>query len=180
LAKPRKSGRTAASAARQASGQAGQLLKLIDQKDTIKRYAELLEKVSRGTLDTPGFIKQISMDAALRVAHIMHTSPDEKVQLSAATEILDRAGVGRTTKVQVGGGLTVDHDTSKMELINLILSSAAKHGLKVKAESGPLLQARQVGAVDMEPGDFVDAVVEEVKSSEFEATDPEVLKERAG
>lgn len=175
-----RSGSRAGSRAKSAAAAHGTLLKLIDQKDTIYRYKELLQKISKGTLDTPGFIKAVAMDAALTAAHIMHTSTDEKVQLQAAQDILDRAGVGKTSKLHVGGQIHVDHDTAKNELISLILSSAARAGFKTSGGHGAMLEARKVGAVEMHPGDFVEAVAEEVKAKTFEDEDPKVLKEGVG
>jgi hypothetical protein len=169
-----------ASRKRQASGQESKLLNLIEQADTIKRYHGTLEKIAKGSLEVPGFIKEVSMNAALTVAHIMHTSTDEKVQLAAATDLLDRAGYNKSTKVQVGGTITVDHDASKMELINLILSSARRAGIKTAEEKEALLEARRTGVVretaaTMEPGTFVDVVAEALDEQAKDPLTPESL-----
>lgn len=103
------------------------------------------------------------MDAALQVVHLMHSATDDKIKLAAATDILDRAGHGKTTKHQHGGVVTVDHQASKMELINLILSSARRAGIKTKDGGGQALEARPAGeaVVDVTPTQDVVAVVDE-------------------
>lgn len=166
--------RNGGSRKRQATGAESRLIKLIDQADTIKRYDTLLRKISKGTLDVPAFLKEVSMDAALQVVHLMHSSTDEKVQLAAATDLLDRAGHGKTTKHQHGGIVTVDHQASKMELINLILSSARRAGIETKEEVGGQLEARPETIDVTPPAEKVAAVIDEALS---EPTTPEVLRD---
>lgn len=156
--------RAAGARKRQQAVQEDKLLNLIDQAATIRRYEALLRKVGKGTLDVPAFIKEVALDAALKVAHIMHTSNDEKVQLSAATDLLDRAGHGKTTKHQFQGGVTITHDASRMELVNMILTSARRAGIKTKEGREVLLEARnQDVAPEASPPsaeEFVDVVAE--------------------
>lgn len=159
---------------RQATGSENRLIRLIEQADTIKRYEVLMRKISKGTLDVPAFLKEVSMDAALQVVHLMHSSNDEKVQLAAATDLLDRAGHGKTTKHQHGGVVTVDHQASKMELINLILSSARRAGIETKDEGGSQLEARPETIDVTPPAEKVATIIDEALS---EPTSPEVLRD---
>lgn len=149
-------------------------LNLIERADTIRRYEALIKKISKGGLDVPAFLKEVSMDAALQVVHLMHNSVDEKVQLAAATDLLDRAGHGKTTKHQHNGLVTIDHQASKMELINLILSSAKRAGIKTKEETGALLEARGP-AIDVTPTGR--DVVSAVDAALADPLTPESLKE---
>lgn len=103
-------------------------LDLIDRKDSIEKYQDHLRKMSEGTLEVPGFFRAVAADAAMEIVHISQAGESEKIRLDASKDILDRAGYGKTQKVEVAG--RVDHNTSKMELINIILTSARKVGLK--------------------------------------------------
>lgn len=143
-----------------ASNSEDRLIKLIDIADTLRRYDTLIKKVSKGSLDVPAFLKEVAMDAALQVVHLMNTSVDDKTRLAAATDVLDRAGHGKTTKHQHSGGITVDHQASKMELINMILSSAKRAGIKTKEETGTLMQARGGETIDVTPKQDVAAAVD--------------------
>lgn len=127
------------SPARNASRQEDRLISLIEAKGTIERYGKILKKIADGQAGVQDFLKAASIDALVVTADIMHFGDSDKVRLEASKDILDRAGHGKTQKVQIGGTVHVDHDTSKMELINLIVSSARRAGLPIKEE--PLLDA---------------------------------------
>jgi hypothetical protein len=127
------------------------LIQLIESKDTIQRYEKLVERIAKGTLDVPGFIKEVSLDAAVQVADMMYSGENDKVRLEAAKDILDRAGYNKTAKIAIAGHLNVDHDTSKLELVNLILSSARRAGLKVK-DDDPVFETTPAPAtIDVTP-----------------------------
>lgn len=84
----------------------------------------------------------------------MNSGENDKVRLEAAKDILDRAGYGKTHKVAIAGSINVDHDTSKMELVNLILSSARRAGIKVK-DDAPVYEglpaAKPAEVIDVTP-----------------------------
>jgi hypothetical protein len=136
-----------------ASRQEDRLIQLIEARDTIELYKRLLKKIEKGSLDVTGFMKAASVDAAVVTVNIMHGGENDKVRLEAAKEVMDRGGYGKTQKIALHGHLNVDHDTSKMELINLILSSARKSGLVKVRDDEPLLsEPKPVGPViDVEP-----------------------------
>ena len=133
-----------------ANRQEDRLIRLIEAKKTIERYGALLERIEKGSMDVTGFFKAVSPDAALMLTDLMHSGESDKVRLEATKEVLDRGGFGKTQKIQVHGQLGVDHDTSKMELINMILSSARRAKLPVK-ESAEALPEKRVGpTIDVE------------------------------
>jgi hypothetical protein len=115
-----------------ASRQEDRLIQLIEAKGTIERYETLLKKISDGSKGVPDFFKAATIDALVVTADIMLYGDSDKVRLEASKDILDRAGHNKTQKVSLSGSVQVDHDTSKMELINLIISSARRAGLPVR------------------------------------------------
>lgn len=141
--------------------QTERMLDAVDQLDTIKRYEALCQKIGEGTLDVPGFIKSISHDAAMKIATLMLTAEQEKVQLEAAKDILDRAGYNKTNKFAVAS-VTIDHQTSKAELINLIMSSAKRAGITPKDK--PAVEVEEINvtpkpnAIDLGPGEWTTGV----------------------
>lgn len=108
------------------------LLTLIDKADTIKRYQKDIKRMMSGSLDPAGFLKAASVDAAIHVVDMMAHGDTDRVRLDACQDVLDRAGYGATTKHQVSGNVKVDHDTSKTELINIVLSMAKQVGFPVR------------------------------------------------
>jgi hypothetical protein len=153
------------SKARSASLQEDRLIQLIEAKGTIKRYMAVTDKIADGTLGVPDFFKKAALDAAIVLADIMLYGENDKVKLEAARDILDRAGHGKTQKVAVSGHMTVDHDTSKLELMNLILASARRAGIKVKDDT-QLLEDRPAGQT-------IDVAAEEPEEVEIAAEPPE-------
>jgi hypothetical protein len=131
-----------------ASRQEMRLIQLIEAKDTIERYQKLLKKIDKGTLDVTGFLKAASTDAAIIMTDLMHGGENDKIKLEAAKEVLDRGGFSKTHKVNLNGQVTVDHNTSKMELINMILSASRRAGITSNAGAlppgpdGPVIDVR--------------------------------------
>jgi len=107
------------------------LINMIDKADTMKQYQALIEGMNAGTVSVPGFLKALSNNAVIELAHLLHNG-SEKVKMTAIQDILDRSGYGKTHKVSVGGKIEVDHETSRLELINMIMTSAGKLGLRGK------------------------------------------------
>jgi len=140
-----------------ASRQEDRLIALIEAKGTIERYEKHLKRMQKGTLDVTGFMKMAALDASIQLADLMFYGDSDKVRLEAAKEILDRAGYGKTQKVSVSGSVHVDHDTSKLELVNLILASAKKAGIKVKEEEPVFLTSPAAQeTIDVTPADTVE------------------------
>lgn len=137
------------------------LISLIEAKDTILRYESLVKKIADGAKGIPDFFKAAALDAAIVTTDIMLTGENDKVRLEAAKDVLDRAGHGKTQKVSVSGSVQVDHDTSKLELMNMILASARKAGIKVR-DDAPLLEARPADQViDVTPREEAPVGVDE-------------------
>lgn len=133
------------SPANSASRQENRLIQLIEAKDTIERYKSLLKKIDKGTMDVNGFLKATSVDAAIIMTDLMHAGENDKIKLEAAKEVLDRGGYGKTQKIALHGQVQVDHHTSKMELINMILSAANRAGIKKRDDAA--LPEKPVGPV---------------------------------
>lgn len=135
------------------------LLELIDKADTIKRYERDAQRMWSGALDPVGFLKAASADAAIHLADLMTNGETDRIKLDACKDVLDRAGYGSTSKVSVTGSMRVDHDTSKAELINMILSSAKQVGIEVKDDAPELLPLPEPTVIDAEgrAEDFVEA-----------------------
>lgn len=133
-----------------ASRQEDRLIALIEGADQIRRYEKILAKVADGEAGIPDLYKAAAADAFIVTVDIMHAGDSDKVRLEAAKDVLDRAGHGKTHKVQVGGQIHVDHDTSKLELINLIVSSAKRAGLPVK-DSPALPEPKEPETIDVTP-----------------------------
>lgn len=134
-----------------ASNSEDRLIHLIQSKGTIERYMHLVEKMEKGALDVNGYFKHAAVDAAINLTDLMHFGDSDKVRLEATKDILDRAGFNKTSKIAVAGSFHVDHDTSKMELVNLILSSARRAGIKVKDEDAVFAEPAKV--IDVTPSD---------------------------
>ncbi len=150
---------------RNAEAQEDRLIALIEAKGTIERYEQHLKKMQKGTLDVTGFMKAASIDASIQMADLMFYGDTDKVRLEAAKEILDRAGYGKTQKVSVSGNVHVDHDTSKLELINMIVSSARRAGLPVReAQVAPKV-------IDVTPPPAADALPKGLDETPPEETD---------
>lgn len=140
------------------------LHRLIDKADMIRRYSKFIKNMNTGTLEVPGFLKAVSQDAAFTVAQIMIDGDSDKVRLEAAKDILDRSGHTKTTKVSIAGQVNVDHDTSRLELINIIMSSVKKVGIKTKQdeEFSPAL-APKPETVELKDGEWSAVAVEETE-----------------
>jgi len=155
------------------------LLGAIEKSDAIKRYDAFLQRFEKGTLDVPAFMREASKHAAVKVLHLMETAEEEKVQLAAAQDILDRAGFNKTTKHLHASIFQVDHEASKMELVNMILSSAKKVGVEVEDPRAATLE-RKEGVEESLPPDVVDIVATELGKDVSGADAPKAIVEAAG
>lgn len=106
----------------------------LDEKRALEKYAQQLESLSKGTLNMPGFFKQLSGPMMQKILYTIETTKDEKLRVSAAQDILDRAGHGKISKAVVAHQ-DLGFENTKRELINSVMSLAKKAGIKVKEES---------------------------------------------
>jgi hypothetical protein len=158
---------SAAKRKRQADKQEGRLINAIEKVDVLRRYDSFLQKMEKGTLDVPGFMKEVARNAAIKVAQIMDDEEaGAKVQLAAAQDILDRAGYNKTTKHLHAGLIgNVDVDSSKMELINIILSSAKKVGFRTEDPRGDVIAKDQTPLPAPADGEVLDVIAQELKDA---------------
>lgn len=106
----------------------------------LKRLEELRDN---GVADVTQTLKELSPLALEVVERTMHKSNSETLRFSAAQDVLDRAGYGKTTKVlaQFAGNIT--HSTlSEAELRQLVLDRVQR--IKDEAE----LKARELREVE--------------------------------
>lgn len=111
------------------------LVNWIDTQRELDRYQRNLEKLSEGTLDVPGFLKVIAPQMLKKLVYTLETCKDEKLRVGIAQDLLDRAGHGKIQKGAVLHQGVIDINTTKTELVNLVLGLSKKAGVKVKKES---------------------------------------------
>jgi hypothetical protein len=116
------------------NSQEARMVRLLDEKATLERYSKQLEKLEQGTLSVPGFLKQLAGPMMQKILYTIETTKDERLKVSAAQDLLDRAGHGKVTKAVVA-----HHDMgfkeTKRELVNSVITLARKAGIKVKDDS---------------------------------------------
>ena len=127
------------------------LIDMVQSIDTLKKYQESYARLKKGSLDVPAFLQELSIEAVMVVAADL-TSDDPDRRSKAAKDVLDRAGHGKTQKIAVGH-MHVDRDTTKRELVNLVMSAAKRTGMAVKEEKSVQ------GSSDLPSGDTIDAHV---------------------
>jgi len=98
----------------------------VHSRATIMKYQELFDKLSRNRIDINGALQKLSADALLKIMDVMIQGTNDKVQLEAAKELLDRAGYSKVNKVAVAG--TLDANASKDELMATILGLSKSTG----------------------------------------------------
>jgi hypothetical protein len=123
------------------------MVRMISRVRQFKEYETYFEKLRKGTLDVPGFMQEMTHEALMVLMETMR-SEDERLAYDAARDVLDRAGHSKTQKIAVGH-VHVDHNTSKRELINLIMTSARRAGMEVKDEEH--VQGSELGTIDVTP-----------------------------
>lgn len=106
----------------------------LDEKRALERYQKHLEALEQGTLNMPGFLKQLSGPMIRKILYTVETTKDEKLRVSAAQDILDRAGHGKINK-SIHAHQDLGFENTKRELINSVMSLAKKAGIKVKEEA---------------------------------------------
>jgi len=107
------------------------LLNAIEKADTIRKFRKQILDIEKGTLDMPGFLQSLSRQAIMEIAFAMVGSEDEKMRFQAAKDILDRAGYGKMQKIAVAHA-HVDPATTRQELVNMIMTSAKRAGIRTK------------------------------------------------
>lgn len=125
------------------------MIKMMERADKFQDYRHHFERLKKGSLDVPAFFGELSHEAMVVMIESMRAE-DPRLAFDAAKDVLDRAGHGKTQKIAVGH-VHVDHQTSKRELINMIMSSAKKAGLDVKDEEH--VQGQLEGSCE---GDVID------------------------
>lgn len=92
----------------------------LDHKQELKRYASLLEKLSK-TGDVNGFFQDVAPEtAAAMLLQMTNPHTPAKIKVELMKDILDRAGYGKVTKHAVA---RFDASASKDEIISRILGS---------------------------------------------------------
>lgn len=107
------------------------LIAAIDEKYALKRYQKDIQSLEKGSIDTPTFLKQVSNQMLKKLLYTIETTKDDRLKVNIAQDILDRAGHGKVNKAMVAHS-HVDMNTTKTELINMVMSMGKKAGLPVK------------------------------------------------
>lgn len=124
------------------------LIRMLDTKRTLEKYDKLFTRMAEGSADAPAVFKEMANDAILVVGDLMLHSTNEKIQLEAAKDVLDRAGYNKTNKLAIAHA-TISHETSRAELINIIMTSMRRVG---KSMRGPHFNCTEAAA-DMLPAE---------------------------
>lgn len=93
------------------------LIEYIDDIDFFRKHRGEISKLYSGNIDVPGFLKQLSPQAVITLAKLAFTSRNEKVQLNAIQDWLDRAGF---SKVEKHAFANIDPNTPKEQLISML------------------------------------------------------------
>lgn len=94
-------------------------------RGSIDRYTKIMSKLERGQTDIQGALGELAPDALMKLVELLKTG-QEKSQLEAAKEIMDRSGHTKINKVAIAGSL--DPNSSKEELISTIMGLGKKTG----------------------------------------------------
>lgn len=94
------------------------MAKYLDQKDSILKYKDLIERMEEGKMGIAQALDKLSPSMLLKILELTLNGSD-KVKLEAAKDLLDRAGYTKVNKVALRGA--IDTNASKEELISTIL-----------------------------------------------------------
>lgn len=107
------------------------LIRMLDEKRALEKYEAQIKKLEKGTLDLPGFLKQLSIPMIQKILYTIEVTKDDRLRLTAAQDLLDRAGYGKINKAVVAHS-NLDFRETKRELVNSVITLARKSGIKVK------------------------------------------------
>ena len=141
----------------------------LDRVDLIRRHARAFEKLGEGTMDMPGFLRQLAPDM---VFGLLETLSDVKVSQKLKSQIrqdlLDRAGHGKITKA-ITLNAAVDPQTTKRELINLIMTKAKIAGVAIQrkeTEGEDIIDGDATPVVPKGPPQKSDSDADQVRSED--------------
>jgi len=99
------------------------LVDAIDNRDAIRAWLPLIKnlkkKLKNSKIDVTGFLQESGKYAAVELLNMAITAENDRVKLSALTEILDRGGNSKVNKVAIAHA-NVDRNATKEELKSLI------------------------------------------------------------
>jgi hypothetical protein len=108
------------------------MLRHISQMRDFDRYRPFFEKLAKGSLDMPAFLRQLAPELLLGLLGTLN-DPDvsEKLKTNIRQDLLDRAGHGKIAKaINLSG--TLDPKTSRRELMNIIMTKAKAAGVVIE------------------------------------------------
>lgn len=141
------------------------IIHMMERAQHFRDYNKQFEKLRQGTMSVPAFIQELSHEATMVLVESMRAD-DPRLAFDAARDVLDRAGHGKLQKVAVAHA-NVDHETSRRELINIIMSSAKKTGIKVKGEDyAKGLEMDDSPIIDVELSDAPDSLRAKARDTE--------------
>jgi hypothetical protein len=153
------------------------MVRLLDERRALERYEKQLAMLEQGTLSIPGFMKQLAGPMMQKILYTIETTKDEKLKVSAAQDLLDRAGHGKVTKAVVA-----HHDMgfqeTKRELVNSVITLARKAGIKVKDESyvegdEDIIEVQSEDIKDVTPSGLDDSMSVETSGAAKSSSDTE-------
>lgn len=127
------------------------MIENLQDMEKLHKYRHYLQQLDKGSLDIPGFLKEISKQQLKNLLIISEMSNDEKVKVNIAQDLLDRAGYGKIAKGVVAHS-HMDANTTKRELVNMVMSAARTAGIKVKDDTRSVEDEEDDNIIDVSPG----------------------------
>lgn len=100
-------------------------IELIDAKDFLFENRHAVEKLNKGHVDVPGFLKEIAPGVLLKLAQIAMHGSTEKARLTALQDLLDRAGYSKVEKHAIAN---IDPSIPQEQLISMLEGIGKKTG----------------------------------------------------
>lgn len=123
------------------------MVNAIEKMRLVQKYEDAFNKIQKGSSDLPAFLRHLAPEMVMGLLRTLDSEEASmKLKTSIQQDILDRAGYGKITKA-LNVTASVDHTTSKRELVNMIFTKAKKAGIKTKrkdedeGDSGPVIDA---------------------------------------
>lgn len=123
------------------------MVNAIDKMRLVQKYEDAFNKLTKGASDVPAFLRTLAPEMIMGLLKTLDAEDaSARLKTDIQQDLLDRAGYGKITKA-LNVTATVDHTTSKRELVNMIFTKAKKAGIKTKrkedddADSGPIIDA---------------------------------------
>lgn len=126
------------------------MVNAIEQIRLVEKYRNAFEKLEKGSSDVPAFLRHLAPEMIMGLLKTLdHEDASMRLKTAIQQDLLDRAGYGKITKA-LNVTATVDHTTSKRELVNMIFTKAKKAGIKTRRKD------EDEGGGGSDGGDVVD------------------------